>query len=93
LVTNCHNILFGWRNYFSQLLNLHGVNDVRLTSIHKTQTLVLELRTFRVETAIGKIKIHKSPGTAQIPGELNKQVLEKFVLRSNLSFHIRNFIS
>jgi hypothetical protein len=48
--------MYGWRNHFSQLLNLHGVNDVRLTSIHTTETLVPELRAFEVETAIGKIK-------------------------------------
>jgi len=65
-------IFFGWRNHFSQLLNLHGFNDVRLTSIHITEPLVPELRTFEVETAIGKIKMHKSRGVVQIPGELNK---------------------
>jgi hypothetical protein len=29
LVVVSHSILFGWRNYFSQILNVHGVNDVR----------------------------------------------------------------
>ena len=29
LVTDCHSILAGWRNHFSQLWNVHGVNDVR----------------------------------------------------------------
>jgi len=29
LVINCHGILASWRNHFSQLLNVHGVNDVR----------------------------------------------------------------
>ena len=29
LVTDCHSILIKRRSYFSQLLNAHGVNDVR----------------------------------------------------------------
>jgi hypothetical protein len=29
--TDSHSILARWRNYFSQLLNIHGVNDVRQT--------------------------------------------------------------
>jgi len=29
LVTDIHSILARWRNHFSQLLNVHGVNDVR----------------------------------------------------------------
>jgi hypothetical protein len=29
LFTDCHSILARWRNHFSQLLNVHGVNDVR----------------------------------------------------------------
>jgi len=29
LVTDCHSIVVRWRNHVSQLLNVHGVNDVR----------------------------------------------------------------
>jgi len=29
LGADSHSILARWRNYFSQLLNVHGVNDVR----------------------------------------------------------------
>jgi hypothetical protein len=29
LVADCHSILVRWRNNFSQLMNIHGVNDVR----------------------------------------------------------------
>jgi len=29
LVADSHSILARWRNYFSQLLNVHGVYDVR----------------------------------------------------------------
>ena len=33
LVKYCHSILARWRNHFSQLLNVHGVNDVQQTDI------------------------------------------------------------
>jgi len=29
LVADSHSILARWRNHFSQLLNVHGVNDIR----------------------------------------------------------------
>ena len=29
LVTDSHTLLVRWRNYFYQLLNIHGINDVR----------------------------------------------------------------
>jgi hypothetical protein len=34
LVTDFHSILARWRNYFFQILNIHGINDVRHTEIH-----------------------------------------------------------
>ena len=34
LFADSHSILARWRNYFSQILNVHGVNDVRQTEIH-----------------------------------------------------------
>jgi hypothetical protein len=33
-VTGFHTILARWRNHFSQLLNVYGVNDVRQAEIH-----------------------------------------------------------
>ena len=59
-----------WRNYFSQLLNVHGVKDVRQTEIHTAEPLVPEPSAF--EFAIEKLKNHKSPGINQIPAELIK---------------------
>jgi hypothetical protein len=35
LVTDSHNILSSWRNHFSQLLDVHGVNYVRPTEIQQ----------------------------------------------------------
>ena len=69
LITDSHSILAGWRNHFSQLLNVHGVNDVRQTEIQKGEPLVPEPSAFEVEMAIEKLKRHKSPGTDQIPAE------------------------
>ena len=51
LVTDCHSILARRRNHFSQLLNVHGVNDVRQAEIHATEPLVPEPSTYEVEMA------------------------------------------
>jgi len=40
LVADSHSILVRWRKYFSQLLKLHGVNDVRQKEIHTAEPLV-----------------------------------------------------
>ena len=72
LVTDCHIILARWRNSFSQLLRVHGVNDTRQTEIHIAEPLVPEPSAFEVEMAIGKLRRHKSPGIDQIPAELIK---------------------
>ena len=61
-----------WRNYFSQLLNVHEDNDVRQAEIHTVEPLVPEPSAFEVELVIGKLKNHKSPGIDQIPAELIK---------------------
>jgi len=41
LVAESHSMLSRWRNYFSQILNVHGVNDVRQTEIHTAEPLFL----------------------------------------------------
>ena len=62
-----------WMNYFSQLLNVHGVKDVRQAEIHTAEPLVPEPGAFELELAIEKLKSHKSPGIDQIPAELIKE--------------------
>jgi hypothetical protein len=52
LVTDSHSILARWRNYFSQLLNVHGVDDVRQTEIHTAEPLVPEPSAFDFEMAV-----------------------------------------
>jgi hypothetical protein len=34
LVADSHSITVRWRNYFSQILNVHGVSDVGQAEIH-----------------------------------------------------------
>ena len=59
MVTDYNSILARWRNDFSQLLNVHGINDVRQTEIHTVEPLLPEPSAFDVEMAIGKVKSHK----------------------------------
>jgi len=48
LVADSHSILARWRNHFSQLFNIHGVNDVRQTEIHAAVPLEPESSAFEV---------------------------------------------
>jgi hypothetical protein len=65
-----HSILNRWKNCFCQLLNVHGVNDVRQTEIHTAEPLVHEPGPSEVDIIIKKLKSFKSPGIDQIPAEL-----------------------
>jgi hypothetical protein len=56
LLADSHNILNRWKNYFSQLQNVHSVSDVREVEIHTTEPLVPEPSHFEVEIAIAKLK-------------------------------------
>jgi hypothetical protein len=66
LIADSHSILARWRNHFLQLLNVHGVNDVRQTEIHTAEPLVPEPSDSEVERATEKLK------------RQNHQVLIKF---------------
>jgi hypothetical protein len=56
LVTDCHSILARWRKHFSQLLNIHEVNDARQTEIPTIEPLVPEPSAFEVGLANEKLK-------------------------------------
>jgi hypothetical protein len=58
-----------WRNFFSQILNVHGFSDVRQAEIHTAEPLVPEPSALEVELAIEKLKSHKSLGIDQIPAK------------------------
>jgi hypothetical protein len=70
LVADPHKILYRCKNYFSQILNVHGVGGVRQTEMHTAEPLVPQPSSSEIEVAIGKLKRYKSPGVDQIPAEL-----------------------
>ena len=72
MFADSYSILARWRNHFSQLLNIHEVNDVRQAELHTAEPLVPEPSAFEVELAVEKLKSHKSPGIDEIPAELFK---------------------
>jgi len=72
LVADSQVIVARWRNYFSQIFNVHGVKDVGQAEIHTAEPPVPEPSASEVELAIDKLKRHKSPGIDQIPAELIK---------------------
>jgi hypothetical protein len=67
MLARSHSILNRWNDCFSQLLNVHNVNDVRQTEVHTAEPLVPGPSCLEVETAIAKLKKYKSPGSDQIP--------------------------
>jgi hypothetical protein len=72
LIADSHSIMVRWRNYFSHILNVHGVSEVRQAEIHTAEPLVPEPSALEVELAIEKLESHKSPGINQIPAEMIK---------------------
>jgi hypothetical protein len=48
-----------WKNFFNQMLNVHGVHDVRQIDIHEAEPLVPEPSLVKVEIAMGKLKSYK----------------------------------
>jgi hypothetical protein len=70
LLADSHNILYRWMNYFSQLLNVHRVRNVRQIEIHRAEPLVPDRSPFHFEIVIAKLKKYRSPSSDQIPAEL-----------------------
>jgi hypothetical protein len=56
LVTDCHCIVAGWRNHFSQLFNVYVISNVRQTGIHTVELLMPEASAFDTEMANEKLK-------------------------------------
>ena len=56
LVADSHSIVARWRNYFSQLFNVHGAKDVGRGEVHTAEPLVLEPSAAEGELAINKPK-------------------------------------
>jgi hypothetical protein len=70
LLADCSNILNRWKSYFSQLLNVHNVSDVRQIETHAAEPLIPGPSHLEVEIYIAKLKKYKSPGSDQILAEL-----------------------
>jgi hypothetical protein len=62
LLADPHKILNRWKNYFCQLLNVHGAGRVRQTEMHAAEPFVPEHSASEFEVAIGKLKSYKSRG-------------------------------
>ncbi|PNF15201.1 hypothetical protein B7P43_G14115 [Cryptotermes secundus] len=56
LLADLHNILNRWKNYLSQLLNVHRISDVREIEIHIAEPLVSDPSPFEAETSTAKLK-------------------------------------
>jgi len=82
LVKDSHSILDRWRNPFSQLFSVHGVNDISQTEIHTAEPLVPEPSAFEVEMAIEKLKNTNHQVLIISHQNWLKQGVEQFALRS-----------
>jgi hypothetical protein len=86
LLADSHNILYTSKNYFSQLLNVHNVSDIRRIEVHMAEPLGSAPSHLEVEIATAKLKKYKSPGSDEIPaeliqagGEMLLSVIHKFI--------------
>jgi hypothetical protein len=70
LLADSHNILNTWKNYASQVLNVHGVNEIRQMEIHIAEPLVTDPNPFEVEIGTVNLKRYKLPPIDPILAEL-----------------------
>jgi hypothetical protein len=82
LLADPHNILNGWKNYFSQLLKVHKISDIRQIETHTAKPLVPDPSPVEVEIVIAMFRGYKSPGSYQIPAESIQAAGE--ILRSEI---------
>jgi hypothetical protein len=59
LLADSHDIFHRWKNYFSHLLNVHNVSDVRQIEGLTAEPLEPGPSLFEVEIAIEKFKKYK----------------------------------
>jgi hypothetical protein len=70
LLPDSHSIFNRCKNFFCQVLNVHGVNDVRQTEMHTAKPLAPKLSPFKAEIATEKLIRYKLPGIDKIQAEL-----------------------
>jgi hypothetical protein len=56
LLADPQSVLNRWKNFFNQMLNVHGVHGVKQKDIHTAETLVPEPSLVKVEIAIEKFE-------------------------------------
>jgi hypothetical protein len=56
MLTHSHNILKRWKNFVCQLLNVHGIKDIRHIEMNTAEALLPEPSSSEVEIAINKLK-------------------------------------
>jgi hypothetical protein len=56
LLVDFHNILKRWKNYFSQLLNVNNVSDIRKIEVHMAEPLMPGSSHLRIEIAMANLK-------------------------------------
>jgi len=90
LVADSHSTSARWRNYFSQLLNVYGVNDVRQTEIHTAEPLVPEPSASELELTIKKLKVTYHQVLIKYQQNCLKHGVKQFAMRLiNLLFQFR----
>jgi hypothetical protein len=72
LVTDSQSVSARWRNHFSHLLILRGVNGVWQREIHTAEPPVPEPSAQEIEMATEKLTSRKSPVIDQIPAEQSR---------------------
>jgi hypothetical protein len=70
LLVDVRKILNRSKNCYSQLLNLHKVNDVKKIQMHTAEPLVLDHSPLEVEISILKLREYKLPDSDQISAEM-----------------------
>jgi len=89
MLVESHKIKNRQKNY-CQLLNVHYVNDVRQTEMHTAKLLVPEPSSFKVQIAIEKDEIYKSPDTHEILAELIQAGGNTHILHCDVHKHINS---
>jgi hypothetical protein len=63
LFGDSHSNLNRWKNYFSKLLSVHNVSNIRQIEVHTAGPLVPGPSHLEFEIAIAKLKKYKSTGS------------------------------
>jgi hypothetical protein len=62
VLTDSHNTLNMWKNYFPQLLTVYNVSNVKHIEVRTAESLVPDPRCLEEEIARAKLKKYRLPG-------------------------------